>query len=490
MRLRRGKKLVPPKRKKKKPKDKPRPSQKVDTGLDKNNSNESWVEVVKRKRGKPQPQTSFFPSSNSDKGERTSLRLREQDWPGMVLVQNANMLGTLIDRKGISNKFIVLIRNDKELDEVVGIAQGDKKLQLILLMPCQKNIKDLKQKQDFTLEQTKFPFVDMEGKLVTLKVAVWRNCNLQDTGAVRIVIPSDKIPKNQGIEKLRAETTVFRLTADVRFCTTAAWQKLQNQPGTFARKWCQGVSPDAASNLMDTWSWEMQPGSKGNNSVIKGLIRVKKGVPIGNLLTASGRSFEGLRIFIDPLDRNSTPDEAWGKKPYITWVEQEKRENDSDYATRVARIAANGGVARGWRQLGLRSKQQPSDQSLTKKQWVIRSAPREWEMEDIEEFLKAADFKDVEFNSKKRERYGVTWGFRACRTGEQTYLQLLNQGTEFGQDNFVVVERLFRTFNPQTVTKLRGEQRVHINKPAGSTFENYDDTNESQGEEAPCAHSA
>lgn len=162
-----GQKLVPPKRKKKKQKDPPRPMPKVDAGLEKTDCNESWVEVVKKKRGKPQPQTSFPPSGNSDKGERTSLRIREQDWPGMILVQHANMLGTLIDTKGINKKFIVLIRNEKELDEVVGIAQGDKKLQLILLMPCQKKIEDLKQKQDFTLEPTKLPFVDLEGKLLT-----------------------------------------------------------------------------------------------------------------------------------------------------------------------------------------------------------------------------------------------------------------------------------------------------------------------------------
>ena len=92
-----------------------------------------------------------------------------------------------------------------------------------------------------------------------------------------------------------------------------------------------------------------------------------------------------------------------------------------DYCMRATKLAANHGVARGWRQLGLRS-MTSEDVPKSPKTWILRSAPRGWDMSDVESFLVASQFSDVSFTSKTLERFGTTWIFKALRNGDQSYL--------------------------------------------------------------------
>lgn len=66
------------------------------------------------------------------------------------------------------------------------------------------------------------------------------------------------------------------------------------------------------------------------------------------MLSASGRSHEGGRFFLEPLVWDGTP---VGVKPFVSWIEKDPLEKDSTYAARVAKLAIEHGVARGWRQL-------------------------------------------------------------------------------------------------------------------------------------------
>ena len=151
-----------------------------------------------------------------------------------------------------------------------------------------------------------------------------------------------------------------------------------------------------------------------------------------------------MRWFFDPLDWNAPPAEGCGPKPLISWIERHQGETWRAYAGKVAKHAASHGVARGWRQLGLRSMTKPADSANNSpKAWSLRAAPRFWQLEQVESFLTASCFSQISFTTKRWERSGTTWGFKAIHSGDQTYMQLLYDGDSFDDGKFVVVERFF-----------------------------------------------
>ena len=79
---------------------------------------------------------------NGKNGERKSeiLRLREQDWPGTVIVQTAASLGSDIDKHGTAKPFCVLVLNHEELSTVLGIIH-DSKIQATVVHPLSEGRK-------------------------------------------------------------------------------------------------------------------------------------------------------------------------------------------------------------------------------------------------------------------------------------------------------------------------------------------------------------
>lgn len=151
----------------------------------------------------------------------------------------------------------------------------------------------------------------------------------------------------------RPESVVLRVTADARFSHGATWKKMTAQPGNHLRSWIYGAAPASASLVLDSWSWELQTGASGANTVIKGLVRIKKEAALSTLLTSSGKILEDKRFYLEALDWTSTPADGWGKQPYIKWLDKERNEGDLEYASRAAGLGGTHGIARGWRQFGL-----------------------------------------------------------------------------------------------------------------------------------------
>jgi hypothetical protein len=81
------------------------------------------------------------------------------------------------------------------------------------------------------------------------------------------------------------------------------------QPGNNLRSWIAGVAPATANLVIDTWAWELQKGASGDNTVVKGLVRIKKANAVGHLLTTSGRAWEDKRCFWEALGWTTTPQE-------------------------------------------------------------------------------------------------------------------------------------------------------------------------------------
>ena len=402
------------------------------------------------KKGRPQPPL-LFPSKQID------FRLRESDWPGYTIVPRVQKLGAFLDSEKKNDPLVILVFSPQELVNLMQMIHGEKGVKITVLCPCKKGETiSVDGFPNVTFEEKRYPVQDSAGKVLTKIMACWTN-GVAFNQHMRVVVPQDRRPTNKP-EFRNEHTTVIRLRADSRYCNDKVWGSAKNQPGAAARKWVAGVSPNSILGVLDSWGWELEPGS-GKGSIIKGLIRIKKGQSCEDLLNASGRFSAGVRFFLEPLKWEETPVK---KPPFISWVEQGAGEPDFEYASRVSKMATLG-VAKGWKQLGLRSVTQADPSPPVSKAWVLRSAPRYWSMEQVESFLKAADFHEVSFTAKKWEKFGTSWCFRAVRDGPQDYLQLLYEGTDFETESrFVVVERELRLPKRNQVVPLKPKRNVPL----------------------------
>lgn len=274
----------------------------------------------------------------------------------------------------------------------------------------------------------------------------------------------DKRPPVTTRESSKKDTLVIRLSLDKRFTEPSHWNKARQNPGALARAWMKEAAPVCGQFLQDTWGWELVPGAGGQDSVIKGLVRVKQKDQLTHLLAASGKLIQNVRFFLDPLDWSQTPS-TWGKKPHISWVERRSKEDDLAYMTRAAKLNVNCGLAKGWRQIGVRSLTEPAKTpEVPVRSWVLKSAPRYWTYDQVTSFLEASQFTSVELVSKKWEKFGTSWIFKGKRDGPG-YLQLLYSGDQFDADNgkFLVAERLQpAAWKITQRTKLRDEKRISL----------------------------
>ena len=415
----------------------------------------SWVQVVRK--GQKKGNTKGKAVDNNMPFGRC-FQLRDLDWPKCKIVHKIDQFGSFLDRDGYDKHYVLLTSSHQELANVLELIHGDSRIRASVFLPCKKT--DEIQVDGFPLVKFKvsnYPVSDQFGKVQTKILAGWSNVQ-RDDSQVKLVVPSQHRPKAR-TETQHSDTTVLRFKAEKKFCSSKVWSQVTSQPGTSVRKWISGVAPGCRNSIQDTWGWELQPGSQGAHTVVKGLVRMKKGDGITHILTGSGRSFEGLRCFVDPLKWEDCP---WNRQPYVSWVEKAEEESDSDYAARTARMA-NMGIAKGWVQLGIRTTQDPGEQKSQSKTWILRSAPRHWNMEGVESFLIGAGFSHIEFTSKKLEKFGTSWFFKGSRAGTQDYLQLLFEGNDFSSEGkFLVVERLQRSFKPSQVKLLKHETRVSL----------------------------
>jgi len=359
----------------------------------------SWAHIVKGKKVSGDFQGPIF-------------RLRPEDWADFHVVSHVNQFGTLVDKCGKAKPFVFLVKHQDQLDEAVALVAGDADIKATLLFvlgfgaPLELIGKE---------RESKVPLVDAAGKVSTRKVQCLSNHNTFDQSKVRVVVPVDKRPPVTTRETSKLDTLVIRLSLDKRFTDTKAWNKICQNPGVVARAWMKDVAPVCQPFLQDTWGWELLPGSGGADTVIKGLVRVKKKDQLTHLLAASGKVSQEVRVFLDPLDWTLTP-KTWGKRPYVSWVEKRPKEDDQAYMARAAKLNVNCGLARGWRQIGVRSLTEvPTTPVVPVRTWILKSAPRYWTMEQVTNFLEASNFGSIGFVSKKWEKFGTSWIFKGQR---------------------------------------------------------------------------
>ena len=393
------------------------------------------------------------------------LRLRNEDWVDFTVVPHVNQFGPIVDQVGKGKPFVLLVNSQEQLDEVEAFLSGDAQIKasVFSILGFGKTV-ELDPGSALKVSETKVPLVDGDGKVTTRKVQCWSNHKFDGPSKARIVVPADKRPPIISRVTPKQDTLVIRLTIDQRFTNPKIWAKARQNPGVVARNWMKEAAPVCGQFLQDTWGWELMPGAAGNDTVIKGLVRVKRKDQLTHLLSASGKSIQDIRVFLDPLDWTLTP-KPWGKKPHISWVERRNKEDEAAYMNRAAKLGINCGLARGWRQIGVRSlSDKVVPQPTPVRTWILKSAPRYWTLEQVQEFLEASQFQSLDFVSKKWEKFGTSWIFKGKREGP-AYLQLLYSGDQFDSEagKFLVVERLQPTaWQQSSRTKLRDEKRVSL----------------------------
>jgi hypothetical protein len=238
-------------------------------------------------------------SDSAPKQQDSRLRLRQQDWLGKVLVQDAIDFGPSIDKHGLEKEFVVLVHCLKDIGEVLALIQGDSKIKALVLVPSKPGCSLPPEATNGNkFSETKLPLLDATGRVVTKTVQKWTNLAAAPTAQMRVVVPAEKRPPKLNSD--RNDTAVFRLTLDKRYTDPQVWNKVCKNPGPAARNWLHQAAPAVKPSLMDTWGWQLHDGAAGKSTVIKGLVRVRKGPAIGHLLTGSGKIHVDLRFFWTP----------------------------------------------------------------------------------------------------------------------------------------------------------------------------------------------
>ena len=230
-------------------------------------------------------------------------------------------------------------------------------------------------------------------------------------------------PSLPALKRQRSKTIVLRWIADKRF--SANFAKIQANPGKLARNWIACLDSTAPVRIFDSWGWELQPGADGHNSVIKGLFRVEESVA-ANLLLQSGRSADNQRWFVEKLGRDLLAVAPFDKDLAVQWVEKQEQETEFAYATRVAKLASQLGVARGVRQLGVRRVATAADKEARiarSRRWKAVNVPREYGYEDMEELLQGMGFQHVDITEKFRWRNRNGWAFRAAFANSESMVE-------------------------------------------------------------------
>ena len=393
------------------------------------------------------------------------FNLRPVDWDAYTVVPQVQQFGNWVDKAGKTKPFIFLVHDQEQLDEAAALVAGDTdiKASVIQVLGFETPF-EIPQGSNLVKRETKVPLVDFAGKVSTRKVLCWSNHDTFEKSMVRVVVPVEKRPPIVTRETSKLDTIVIRLSIDKRFTESKVWNKVCQNPGIVARAWMKEAAPACGPLLMDTWGWELLSGADGPDSVVKGLVRVKQKDQLADLLAASGKLAQNVRIFLDPLDWNLTP-KPWGKRPYVSWVEKRAKEDDQAYMARAAKLNVNCGLAKGWRQIGVRSMTSNSPaESVPLRTWILKAAPRFWALDQVTNFLDASQFESIEFVSKKWDKFGTSWIFKGKRDGP-AYLQLLYSGDQFDTEagKFLVVERVQpAAWKQSNRIKLREEKSVSL----------------------------
>ena len=254
-------------------------------------------------------------------------------------------------------------------------------------------------------------------------------------------------PFTVDLQKKRKEgTVVLRMVMDRKYCTN--WNHIVKKPCEAARAWCVRQHAAAHATSLDAWNFQLS-----DDTVVKGLIRVKSPEIAQALFQQSGFEHQGARWFVEILQPDSSPQ-------VVQWYPWDGEEDWNAYGTRCRQAAGQNGLVTGRQQLGIKI---PANQaSAVPTTWVIEHFPADAHMDDLQEFLTRHAFGEVEILEKARRKNGTTWTFKGTREDREELLQGKVQD-EKGTHHEVVMTKAVRTRRPkENIQFLNQARRVRL----------------------------
>lgn len=232
-------------------------------------------------------------------------------------------------------------------------------------------------------------------------------------------------PFTVDLQKKRKEgTVVLRMVMDRKYCTN--WNHIVKKPCEAARAWCVRQHAAAHATSLDAWNFQLS-----DDTVVKGLIRVKSPEIAQALFQQSGFEHQGARWFVEILQPDSSPQ-------VVQWYPWDGEEDWNAYGTRCRQAAGQNGLVTG------------------------RHFPADAHMDDLQEFLTRHAFGEVEILEKARRKNGTTWTFKGTREDREELLQGKVQD-EKGTHHEVVMTKAVRTRRPkENIQFLNQARRVRL----------------------------
>lgn len=126
------------------------------------------------------------------------------------------------------------------------------------------------------------------------------------------------------------------------------WADALRNPSKSLKRWTCAALPQMRGQFQDTWGFEVL----SDTPFAKGLFRVWTAAA-KHLLAESGKKYEGMRWYVEPVTYSATIAKEWEIKTIVQWIDQHDDEGDKAYMIRAVGLTGNM-LTRGLRQVGIR----------------------------------------------------------------------------------------------------------------------------------------
>ena len=214
------------------------------------------------------------------------------------------------------------------------------------------------------------------------------------------------------VPKSNVQMTICRVIVYKEMIDANRWKHVSTKPKAFIYDWSKNCLPTAVHrDVQDSWGFNQEDWE--GRITMTGLLNIPT-EHCENLLKVSGRG----HVIVEPMRwQDPLP------KIRVDWIPKIPGESPVDYWERVLMMRPDFGMARGLRQLGLRSAATP-DAPLSRV-WVLDAVPREWTEEQALDLLKgAAELTELAMLRQQARGPLRAWWFRAKAAPDQDVIPL------------------------------------------------------------------
>ena len=375
----------------------------------------SWVDVVKKRRGKPGDLKNRAPAEVG--------KPRRNDWNAPVATSAADLEAHITTLTNAPRKALVaLAPNPREAElmwEILGAHEDVDALFVFNYVTHKEFVPETKSSLGIEPLQCTIPLWFASGLRHVQRYTMQRGENAPKANITSVKIEGCTSSKSSSI-LLRAKT---------RKGLVAKWDKASSNPGYALRLWCTELDSSLGNALRESFKWELV-----GESDLQGLCKVDAS-KVDAFIQSSGMLAGSSRWYLEPLKWEAPLKQT--VNPVIEWIEHHEIAAAAKIAAEKAKLV-NLGVTLGKRQVGVR-KPRPAQEQPRRRRWQFLNIPNDLTGEDVAALAAEAGFSDVEIENNFRWRNCRGWSFRASRSDQASHLELqvgqcrINASCDFGR---------------------------------------------------------